>query len=293
MIVCFGSINLDLIFPLPVLPKPGETVLGPNLTIEPGGKGANQAVAAARDGADVVFAGAIGRDPLAEGALTLLRDAGVDLRRVVESDLATGCAAICVDPAGRNLIAVASGANLAARAEQIEDGLLGPGTILLLQMELAVRETEALICRARAAGCRILLNLAPAAPLSPDILRLVDLLSVNEHEAAFLANHLGCGASAAALHAELGIDVVVTLGEAGLEAATSNDSLRVPAHLVVAVDTTGAGDCFFGVLAAALDRNIDLPEALYRANVAAGLACTRAGTQGSMPMAHETDAALK
>lgn len=293
MIVCFGSINLDLIFPLPVLPKPGETVLGPNLTIEPGGKGANQAVAAARDGADVVFAGAIGRDPLAEGALTLLRDAGVDLRRVAESDLATGCAAICVDPAGRNLIAVASGANLAARAEQIEDGLLGPGTILLLQMELAVRETEALICRARAAGCRILLNLAPAAPLSPDILRLVDLLSVNEHEAAFLANHLGCGASAAALHAELGIDVVVTLGEAGLEAATSNDSLRVPAHLVVAVDTTGAGDCFFGVLAAALDRNIDLPEALYRANVAAGLACTRAGTQGSMPMAHETDAALK
>ena len=118
MIVCFGSINLDLIFPLPHLPGAGETVLGPSMQIEPGGKGANQAVAAARDGAKVIFAGAVGKDALAEDAVELMRESGVDISRVARIKGATGCAAICVDPAGRNLIAVASGANLAARQAQ-------------------------------------------------------------------------------------------------------------------------------------------------------------------------------
>src|SRR6185437_13791677 len=133
MIVVFGSINLDLIFPVPHIPRPGETVLGPLTRIEPGGKGANQAVAAARDGAQVIMAGAIGRDALGRGALSLLRDAGVDLTRVVETDASTGCAAISVDPAGNNAIAVGSGANLLARAAQVEDALLGPETTVVLQ----------------------------------------------------------------------------------------------------------------------------------------------------------------
>ena len=292
MIVCFGSINLDLIFKLPALPLVGQTVLGPNLHLEPGGKGANQAVAAARDGAAVVFAGAVGHDALATDALVLLRQSGMDLTRVIQSDLATGAAAICVDPAGRNLIAVASGANLAARGSQVEDALLGAGTTLLLQMECAPVETEALIRRARAAGCRIVLNLAPAAPLARDVLGMVDVLLVNEPEAAFLAGMLGCEASAAALHAALAVDVVVTLGEAGLDAATRSGSWRLPAYEVAVVDTTGAGDCFTGVFAAALDRGVSLDGALRRANVAAGLACTVAGTQGSMPMRAATDAAM-
>ncbi len=161
VIVCFGSINLDLIFPLPHLPLPGQTVLGPRMTIEPGGKGANQAVAAARDGARVRFAGAVGRDALAEDALALMRTIGVDLVRVVQADTATGCAAICVDPAGENLIAVASGANLAARHAQIEDALLSPATTVLMQGESDPDETAALIRRARARGARVILNLAP------------------------------------------------------------------------------------------------------------------------------------
>jgi ribokinase len=292
MIVCFGSINLDLIFHLPALPLAGQTVLGPNLHIEPGGKGANQAVAAARDGAVVVFAGAVGRDALAADALALLRQSGIDLTRVIQSDLATGAASICVDPAGRNLIAVASGANLATRAAQIEDQLLGVRSTVLLQMECAPAETEALIRRARAAGSRIVLNLAPAAPLARDVLGMVDLLVVNEPEAAFLARMLGCEASAAALHPALSVDVVMTLGEAGVAAATARGAWRLPARKVAVVDTTGAGDCFAGVLAGALDRGLPLEAALQRANVAASLACMVAGTQGSMPMRAATDAAL-
>lgn len=292
VIVAFGSINLDLIFPLPHLPAAGETVLGPSMTIEPGGKGANQAVAAARDGAHVVFAGAVGGDALAQDALRLMRATEMDTSRIIAAPDATGCAAICVDPAGRNLIAVASGANLAARNGQVEDALLGLGTTVLLQMEVPRAETEALIRRARAAGCRIVLNLAPAAPLDEDALRALDLLVVNEGEAAFLARLLACEASAAALHGRLGVDVVVTLGEQGVEAATRTGSTQLPAHPVTAVDTTGAGDCFTGVLAAALDRDVPLLAALARANVAAGLCCTTRGTQGSMPVRAQTDAAL-
>lgn len=292
MIVCFGSINLDLIFRLPALPLVGQTVLGPNLQIEPGGKGANQAVAAARDGAVVVFAGAVGRDALATDALALLRQSGIDLTRVIQSDLATGAASICVDPAGHNLIAVASGANLAARAAQIEDQLLGVRSTVLLQMECAPAETEALIRRARAAGSRIVLNLAPAAALARDVLGMVDVLVVNEPEAEFLARMLGCEASAAALHAALSVDVVMTLGDAGLAAATARGAWQLPARKVAVVDTTGAGDCFTGVLAGALDRGVPLEAALHRANVAASLACMVAGTQGSMPKRGATDAAL-
>lgn len=293
MIVCFGSINLDLIFPLPHLPAAGETVLGPGMTIEPGGKGANQALAAVRDGARVVFAGAVGADALARDALRLMRATDMDISRVVTSGTATGCAAICVDPAGRNLIAVASGANLEARQDQVEDALLVPGTTLLLQMEVARGDTEALIRRARAAGCQIVLNLAPAAVLEEDALRALDVLVVNEGEAAFLASHFGCPASALGLHSHLDVDVVVTLGAMGLEAASAAGSLRLPAHPVQVVDTTGAGDCFTGVLAAALDRGMSLLAAAARANQAAALCCTRRGTQGSMPTAAETEASLR
>lgn len=293
MILAFGSINLDLIFPLPHLPAPGETVLGPTMTIEPGGKGANQAVAAARDGARVVFAGAVGADALAQDALRLMRVTDMDTTRIAVAEAATGCATICVDPQGRNLIAVASGANLAARATQVEDALLSPATTVLLQMEVPRAETESLIARARAAGCRIVLNLAPAAKLAESALRALDVLVVNEGEAGFLATHLGCAASAAALHARLGVTVVVTLGETGLEAMAQSGPIRLPAHPIDAIDTTGAGDCFTGVLTSHLDRGATLAQALARANAAAALCCTRAGTQGSMPLAVETEAALR
>jgi ribokinase len=291
MIVCFGSINLDLIFALPHLPREGETVLGRALRIEPGGKGANQAVAAARDGARVLFAGAVGRDALAPQALAILRAAGVELDRVREVDTATGAAAICVDAEGHNQIAVASGANLLAVAAQVEAALLGPDTTLLLQAESDLAETATLIRRARAAGARIVLNLAPAAALAGDALRAVDVLVVNEEEGAWLGDHLGTGGDAGGLSAALGgLHVVVTRGGDGLDVAGRSEAWTLAAHPIAVVDTTAAGDCFCGVLAAGLDRGLGLRAAVRRANVAAALACAVAGSQDSLPTRDRTDA---
>ena len=289
MITVFGSINLDLIFPLERLPGPGETALGRDVSIQPGGKGANQAVAAALDGASVAMAGAVGRDALAGQAMAGLIAAGVDVSRVRRVDAATGCAAICTDQQGQNLIAVGSGANRLARADQVEDALLGPGHVVLLQMEVGPAETAALIRRAH--GARIVLNLAPALPLDDDALRAIDVLVVNEHEAEWLAARRGVSAEAAGLHAALGVTVVRTLGGAGVEWA-GDGAGRLPAWRVDVVDSTAAGDCFTGVLAAGLDRQMALPEALARANGAAAVCCSRAGSQGSLPLAQETDGML-
>ena len=289
MITVFGSINLDLIFALDRLPAPGETRLGPDARIEPGGKGANQAVAAALDGARVAMVGAVGEDALAEAALAGLRRAGVDVSGVAQVAGSTGCAAICTDPAGRNQIAVGSGANRAARADQVDDAALGPGHTVLMQMETDPAETAALIRRGR--GARLVLNLAPALPLDDDALRAVDVLVVNESEAEWLAARLRVAATAGALHTALGPVVVRTLGAAGSEFAGLGGHGVVAAHSVQAVDTTAAGDCFTGVMAAGLDRGLSLPDALARASRAAALCCTRPGSQGSLPSRAEIDGA--
>lgn len=291
-VLVFGSANADLVFPVPELPAPGRTVLGEAWRALPGGKGANQAVAAARDGAAVLFAGAVGGDAMAEVALSALRGTAADLSRVAIVEAPTGVAAICVDREGRNQIAVASGANAAARAAQIEEDSLAPGAVLLLQMEVPPEETAALIGRAAARGVRVLLNLAPPARLPREVLAACELVIVNEHEATWLAAELGCAPEAAALAAALGTGVVRTLGEAGAEAAAGGAMLRVPAVPVTALDTTGAGDTWCGVLAAALARGAELEPAMRRAATAAAIACTRAGAAASMPLAAETDAAL-
>ncbi len=294
-VLVFGSINVDLVFAVPELPAPGRTVLGEAYRAFPGGKGANQAVAAARDGARVALAGAVGRDAMAEIALSASRAAGVELSRVAALDTPTGCAAICVDPAGRNQIAVAAGANALARASQVEDAALESGTVVLLQMEVPPVETASLVARARARGARTVLNLAPPAPLPDAALGAVDLLVANEHEADWLAARLGCAADAAALRAALGggPDVAVTRGGAGAEAATATGTARVPAFPVAATDTTGAGDCWCGVLAATLGAGAPLEAAMLRAAAAAAIACTRPGAAAAMPDAAEIDTLLR
>ncbi len=294
MIVVFGSINLDLIFSVPGIPRPGETVLGDTTLIQPGGKGANQAVAAARDGGRVMMAGAVGNDQLAEAALRLMVAAGVDLTRVARVDASTGCASIAVDPSGENAIAVGSGANLFARADQVEDGVLGPSTTLLLQMEVPPLETATLIERAKTAGARILLNLAPASELPESALRDVDVLLVNETEATWLAGQMGCAVSAWALRQRLGsVAVVLTRGGEGAEIASGDEVWHQPAWKVDVVDTTAAGDCFAGVLAHRLDRGGTLRAAIGRASAAAALCCTRSGSQASLPLAAETEAFIQ
>ncbi len=292
MILVFGSINLDLIFDMETLPAPGETRLARGLRTEPGGKGANQAAAAAKDGAEVALYGAVGRDAFANPAQAGLESAGVDVWGVEAVAAATGVASIVTDGRGRNAIAVAPGANLEARQDKVPDEFLDEKTIVLVQMECDPDETARLMTRAHAAGARVILNLAPAGELPPTALAAAHLVVVNEQEAEFLADQVGGPADAASLSARLGVGVLRTLGEQGSEACVGGASHRVDAHPVAALDTTAAGDCFVGVLAAALDRGLDLPAAMKRASVAAGLACTKRGSQGSLPEAAEIDAAM-
>jgi len=287
MIVIFGSINVDLIVPVPRLPQPGETVLGGDYALLPGGKGANQALAARRAGSEVVLAGAVGTDSFAEIALDPLRCEGIDLRLVRIVEQPTGCAAIMVSCAGENTIAVAPGANASVRSAQVEDNLLDANTILVAQMEIPFGETEILIRRVRARGGRSLLNLAPAQPIDLELLSEIDLIIANEGEVA------ATGPDPARLARPLRQGLVITRGAAGATAFLANGSrLEVPALPIDPVDTTGAGDAFVGVLAAALDLGSNLETGLRRASAAAGLVCLARGAQTDMPDAAAIDAAM-
>jgi len=278
MIVVFGSINVDLIVPVPRLPRAGETVLGGDYAVLPGGKGANQALAARRAGAKVVLAGAVGADSFAGIALDLLRGDGVDTRLVRVVEQPTGCAAIMVSSEGENTIAVAPGANASARSDQVPDELLGAGTTLVVQMEVPPCETAMLIRRLRTRGGYSLLNLAPAVPIDIALLEEIDLAVANEGEAATT------GSDPEQLARRLRQGLVVTRGAAGA-LALLRDGIRieVPALAIKPVDTTGAGDTFVGVLAAALDLGSPVEAALHRASAAAGLACLARGAQTAMP----------
>lgn len=283
MILVFGSINVDLLVPVPHLPAPGETVLGGDYAIAPGGKGANQALAARRVGAAVTMVGAVGRDAFAEIGLSLLRRDGVGLALVAASARPTGCATITVDPAGQNQIAVSSGANLDIKAAQVPDELLDPGTVLVLQREVPTAENAVLVARSRARGARIVLNLAPAGPIAPVRLEDIDIMIANEGEAATLGSDVG---------RRLRQALVITRGAAGATALLPDGGrIAVPALAIEPVDTTGAGDTFAGVLAASLDQGLPLDRALRRATVAAGLACLALGAQQAMPDLAAIDAA--
>ena len=278
MIVVFGSVNVDLIVPVPRLPRPGETVLGNDYALLPGGKGANQALAARRAGAEVVLAGAVGGDSFAGIALDLLRRANVDTRLVRVVEQPTGCAAIMVSSEAENMIAVAPGANSSTRSDQVPDELLGAGTTLVTQMEVPPSETALLIRRQRARGGYSLLNLAPALPVDTALLEEIDLVVANEGEAAAM------GSSPERLAERLRHGLVVTRGAAGAVALLREGTrIEVPALAIEPVDTTGAGDTFVGVLAATLDLGAPLDTALRRASAAAGLACLARGAQTAMP----------
>jgi ribokinase len=287
MILVFGSINIDVIVPVPALPRPGETVLGGDYQLLSGGKGANQALAARRAGAAVMMAGAVGTDAFAEAALANLRQDGVDLELVRRVERPTGCAAIMVGEGGENLIALAPGANGEAVAAGVPDNLLGPDAILVCQNEVPMAETAALLRRAHARGAGTLLNLAPAGPIEPGLLSELDYLIVNEVEAATL------GAEPAGLARELRQALVVTHGARGATAYLHEGGrIEVPALTIEPVDTTGAGDTFVGVLATSLDQGLALEAALRRASAAAGLACLARGAQTAMPDRAAIDAAV-
>jgi ribokinase len=183
VIVAFGTINVDMVTVVPRFPVPGETVKGRDYQLFPGGKGANQAVAAARAGATVKLVGCVGRDGFAEVALSEARALGIDLTRVRRVDSPTGAQMIAVDPTGENLMIGADAANRLASVDQL-DGLLGPGTTLLTQNSLGPAAVERAIAHAHAAGARVVYNAASAEPVAADTFAAADVVVVNEHEAA-------------------------------------------------------------------------------------------------------------
>jgi ribokinase len=295
MIVVFASIILDHVAVVDRLPGPGETVIGPSYQVFPGGKGANQALAAARAGAPVKVGGAVGRDAVAEAALSLLREGGVDLTGVETVDLPTGAAFIGVDSRGQNQIIVTAGANLGARATSLARHAWQASDILLLQCETPEGECIAVARAAKAAGARVLLNAAPAGPVSQDLMDLVDVLVVNEHEAVVISvsrdwDERDPDLIAARVDRELGIACVATLGGEGCIGWSGGVRRSLPAPDVRVVDTVAAGDAFVGAFAAALHRGLGFSGALQRGIAAGSLACTRPGAQPSLPVAAEIEA---
>jgi ribokinase len=268
VVIVFGSVNLDLVARVPAIPRPGETLLGTSFATAPGGKGANQALAARLAGAQVAMAGAAGRDAFAEAALSNVAASGIDLRWLARVDAPTGVALINVDANGENAITVVSGANACAVASQVPDEALVPGNTLLMQLEVPICEVAALARRARARGARVVVNGAPAAPLTSDFLADIDFLVVNEHEAAVCLAQSGAAAS-----------VVLTLGAQGATMDWNGAHVREAPPQVHVVDTTGAGDALCGAFAAALDRGLPPPEALREGVHAGARACTFEGAQ--------------
>lgn len=294
MLVILGSVNADLLFKVKTLPAPGETVLCPSYTMAPGGKGSNQAAAAAKAGADTRFVGHLGSDAYGPVVRGLLLDAGIDCELLATSTKPTAVAVIGVDEAGENAIIVASGANLDTHAGQVPDALIGPGSTLLCQNEIRFEETAAILARGKAGGARTILNLAPAGPLADAVLDSLDVLVVNEIEARMAAGDAGGEPLdlARRLARKHDLTCVVTLGSAGAIAVGPEGGWRVGSLKIMPVDTTGAGDSFVGVLAAALDAGKPMAEALHRASLAAGLACLAVGAQSSQPAAADIDARL-
>jgi ribokinase len=287
-----GSVNTDILVRVVRSPAPGETVLGGDAQVLPGGKGANQAVAAARAGAAVEFCGALGRDPFAPVGRSALTDAGVDLSWLRELDAPSGVALITISDDGENSITVASGANRHYSPTDLPTDWTGV-THLLMQQEISPEVVLAAAQRAKEVGAGVMLNAAPNRELSPDLWPLLDYLIVNEHELAQLA---GPGNEEDVARSLLGRGVgtvIVTLGSRGSLAVTANGTFRQPAHPVTVVDTTGAGDTFCGVLAAWLAGGATLSEALNAAGVAGALACTRLGAQAAMPTRGEIEGALR
>jgi ribokinase len=299
-VVVVGSVNVDMIIRSERLPRPGETIVGGEFVEAGGGKGANQALAAHRLGADVRFIARVGRDGPGETSRRRFRDEGLRTTWISEDPAApTGVALILVDAGGQNLISVASGANLRLSPDDVRDARTAfeGARVLLVQLEIPIETVEAALTTARTLGVTTLLNPAPARPIPDALLRMVGWLTPNEIEAATLSGlNVVDGPSAARAAAALvdrgASNVVVTLGSHGAVWATRAGVEPVPALPVDSVDTTAAGDAFSAALAVALARGESPRRALRYASAAGALATTRLGAQPSLPTRAEIEKLL-
>lgn len=289
-----GSINQDFVLRLERRPEPGETVTGAELSLFPGGKGANAAVAAARLGARVTMLGRVGEDAFGAGLVRNLREAGIDTAGVESvPDVPTGSAFITVTPDGENAIVVSPGANRSFGTEEVDAAAeaLRAARVLVAQLEVDAGAVEHAASIVAEAGGRFLLNFAPPREVPEGLLALADPLVVNEHEARFLlGGDPGEPESLIEGLLERGSrSVVVTLGADGALLSAGGSTRRFGAPKVEAVDTTGAGDAFVGALAARLASGDGLEEAVPYAVLAGAVAVTREGAQGSLPVPDEVE----
>jgi len=300
-VLVVGSANVDFTVAASRLPGVGETVSGGTLLVNHGGKGANQAVAARRLGAEVRFVACVGDDASGRDIRAALQAEGLGVDgMMVTGEAATGTALIVVDGQGRNQIVVAPGANWRLSVEHVRSRAddFGWAQVVLCQLETPLETLELALGEARRRGLVTVLNPAPVREgMSDDVWRRVDYLTPNEGEAARLSgvpvqDARAAGAAGRALRDRGVGTVIVTLGAQGSVACTAQEDIRTAAFPVDAVDTTGAGDTFVGVLAAGLDQGLALEVALRRASAAAGLACVAHGAQTAMPDTIAIDAAV-
>jgi ribokinase len=294
-IVVVGSANTDMILKCERLPQPGETILGGQFAIAAGGKGANQAVAAARLGSAVTFIARVGYDWMGDQALASYRAEGIDCEYITRDEhTASGVALIMVDARAQNLIGVAPGANSTLTPEHIAqaESVIGQAAILVVQLEIPLETVAAAIRLARKHHIRVLLNPAPARALPSEMLRDV-IITPNETEATILTSHVEAEDAARELLAFGASHVIVTLGERGALWATHAQMQCLPAFQVQPVDTTAAGDAFNGGLAVALARGKEMHDALRYASAVAALSVTRWGAQPSLPSQAEVEDFLR
>lgn len=297
MITVAGSLNMDLVVYADRIPRPGETVLGRNFRQMPGGKGANQASAAAKLGADVRMIGCVGADSFGAQLKESLSSDGVDVEYVMVSpDVATGVAVIQVESSGDNSITVAAGANYSITAEDIagmQDVVTG-SDVILLQLEIPLETVKAVIFAAKSEGKLVILNPAPAAFLDEEILSRTDILTPNETELEFLSGHrtdtLENLKAAGTILLEKGVkDLVITLGSRGALHMNQYGAAHYDAYRVNAVDTTAAGDSFNAALAVFLSEGKTMEEAIGFAMKVGAMTVTKEGAQPSLPLLEEVN----
>ncbi|HTP02888.1 MAG TPA: ribokinase [Anaerolineales bacterium] len=292
-IVVVGSLNADLVVRSPRFPSPGETIQGEDLATIPGGKGANQAVAAARLGASVAMVGCVGADPFGSTLIENLKRNKVDVRRVLrDGSAATGTAIIIVDSAGQNSIVLSPGANAKVTMEDLEPDMFAGAKLLLLQFEIPLETVMSAARMARRKRVRVILNPAPAHDIPDDLIKLADYLVPNETELGLLSGkHVKDKASLESAVQSLlkrgASNIVVTLGAKGALLMGRSSKVYVPAYKVKPVDTTAAGDAFIGGMAFALARRKSIKDAVQYACACGALATSRFGAQPSLPTAEE------
>ena len=300
-VVVIGSSNTDMIVKTPHIPRPGETILGGTFTTAAGGKGANQAVACARAGGQVTFVARLGSDMFGDQALKGFRQDGINVDYVTKDDSApSGVALIVVDDKGENSIAVASGANGNLSVSDVEAAaeVIKQASIVLMQLETPVETIEAAAALAAESGVKVILNPAPAQPLSDKLLKKISILTPNETEAEMLTgvavqNETEAAKAAQALMDKGVTSVIITLGAAGAYVCSHEFRGTVPGFKVDPVDTTAAGDTFNGTLAVALAGGRPLAEAVTFANAAAAISVTTLGAQPSAPNKETIEQFLK